>query len=108
MAYLVHPPHPLEGRVISTIKCGAEGNFVEANTVVQSCLLCGDHNFHPDGQEFFIVDLDVFMPFVTLTSLPAEYIPFKTTGATRQLASLPSRQYVPFAASWRGQITRGM
>ena len=92
MAYLVHPPHPLEGRVISTIKCGAEGNFVEANTVVQSCLLRGDHNFQPLGQEFCCVDLEVSRPFVTMASCLAEYGPLSLIRFITQEAELPVLQ----------------
>ena len=75
-------------------RCGAAGIFVEANAVAQSCLLRGDHNFQPLGQEFFCVDLEILRPFVTLTSWPVEYNPLSLIRSTTQLAALPLPQGV--------------
>jgi len=53
MGYLLHPPHPLEGRVISIIQFGARSGFAEARKVFQSPRFAGEKSFMPVGQLFF-------------------------------------------------------
>jgi hypothetical protein len=53
----VHPPHPFEGFVTSTIQCGARNGFADAKKVFQSARDAGEKIFMPAGQEFFCVDL---------------------------------------------------